>query len=65
VRLENGKQRQFFGASDILEFMKQTGDNRVLVVVPLARLHELPGYSGFKTEIIADNSEYVIAAVSR
>ncbi|MDQ4122413.1 MAG: glycosyltransferase family 39 protein [Acidobacteriota bacterium] len=65
VRLENGKQRQFFGAGDIMEFMQQTGEQRVLVVVPLARLHELPEYNHFKTEIIADNSEYAIAAVSR
>lgn len=65
VRLENGKQRQFFGAGDIFEFMKQTGDRRVLVVVPLARLHELPEFNEFKTEIIADNGEYAIAAVLR
>ncbi|HEX8397679.1 MAG TPA: glycosyltransferase family 39 protein [Pyrinomonadaceae bacterium] len=64
VRLDNGKQRQFFGASDILVFMKQTGQERVLVVVPLSRLHELPEYNQLKTEIIADNGEYAIAAVS-
>lgn len=65
VRLADGKQRQFFGAGDILEFMRQTGEQRVLVVVPLSRLHELPEYNLFKTEIIADNGEYAIAAVSR
>jgi 4-amino-4-deoxy-L-arabinose transferase-like glycosyltransferase len=64
VRLDNGKQRQFFGASDILVFMKQTGQERVLVVVPLSRFHELPEYNQLKTEIIADNGEYAIAAVS-
>jgi 4-amino-4-deoxy-L-arabinose transferase-like glycosyltransferase len=65
VRLENGRQRQFFGAGDILEFMKQTGEQRVLVIVPLARLHELPDFNGFKTEVLTDNGEYAIAVVTR
>jgi hypothetical protein len=65
VRLENGKQRQFFGAGDVMEFMQQSNEKRVLIVVPLSRLHELPEYPHFNTEVISDNGEYAIAALTR
>lgn len=65
VRKPDGNTRQFFGAGDILEFMKQTGEQRVLIVVPISRFHELPDFDQFKSEKIADNGEYAIGVVWR
>ncbi|MBK7707645.1 MAG: glycosyltransferase family 39 protein [Acidobacteria bacterium] len=65
VRESDGKQRKFFGVSEILEHMDRTGSDQVLVIVPQVYLYTLMKPELIRTEVLDDNGEMVIAIVKR
>ena len=57
-----GKQRRLEGVQEIVQEMD--GQRAVLVLVPVKYVSQLTTYDGFRTEILADNGELAIAAVT-
>jgi 4-amino-4-deoxy-L-arabinose transferase-like glycosyltransferase len=57
-----GKQLRLEGVQEIVHEME--GRRAVLVLVPVKYVSQLTSYDGFRTEVLADNSELAIAAVT-
>ncbi len=65
VRDEAGKQRKFLSSNEIKIEMDKNGWDIVLVLVPTEYAKQLAETTLLSSETIADNGEYLIAAVSR
>jgi 4-amino-4-deoxy-L-arabinose transferase-like glycosyltransferase len=64
VRDDNGKQKKLYGVSEILNAISNDGGKPVLVLVPLEYLYQLTNTEQLKSEILKDNGELAIVAVS-
>ena len=64
VRDETGRQRALEGIPEIADILNRENGKPVLVLVPLQHLHQLTGYAGFRTDVLGDNEELAIAAVT-
>ena len=64
LREENGEQKKLYGTNDILNVIANDGGRPVLVLVPLEYRHQLTGAEQLKSEILDDNGELAIVAVS-
>ncbi len=65
IRTEDGKQRKFYSAPEILEQMNRDGATQVLVIVPEVYLYTLLKSDAVTSEVIDENGEMVIAIVKR
>lgn len=59
-----GKQRKLLGPSEVQGELRRENGGTVLVLVPLEYLHQLTQSDDLATQIIADNGELAITAVS-
>ncbi len=64
LRDETGKQRTFYQVEQLLPFLNSEPERRALVLVPIEHLDVLKKNSNISTEVIGDNSELAIAAIS-
>ena len=64
LREENGEQKKLYGTNEILTVIANDGGRPVLVFVPLEYRHQLTGAEQLKSEILDDNGELAIVAVS-
>lgn len=64
LREENGEQKKLYGTNEILNVIANDGGRPVLVLVPLEYRHQLTGAEQLKSEILDDNGELAIVAVS-
>ncbi|MBC7797649.1 MAG: hypothetical protein H7Z37_12320 [Pyrinomonadaceae bacterium] len=62
VRNDDGRQRKFQGVSEVIEFVKRNGGERVLVVLPLDRVSEM-NVDSIEPTFIADNGALALYAV--
>lgn len=62
VRNDDGKLRKFQSVSEVIEFAKRNGGERVLVVLPLDRVSEM-NVDSIETTFIADNGALALYAV--
>ncbi len=65
VRGVDGSQTRFNGVDDIQKMIELEGGESVLVLVPLEYVKQLTNDRRIKTEILGDNAELAIAAVSK
>ncbi len=65
VREADGKQKRFYGTSQILDLMKVDNSERVLVLIPLEFLYTLKDTDEVETQILDDNGELVIVLVKK
>jgi 4-amino-4-deoxy-L-arabinose transferase-like glycosyltransferase len=63
VREADGKQRRFYGASEIVELMKEENASQVLVLIPLDFLDSLKKNSLLEAQVLDDNGELAIVLV--
>jgi 4-amino-4-deoxy-L-arabinose transferase-like glycosyltransferase len=64
LRDENGKQKKLYGVSEIVNVIANDGGKPVLVLVPLEYQHQLTNTDQLKSEVLKDNGELAIVAVS-
>ena len=64
VRLPDGKQRYFYGTAEIAEYIRINEKKPVLVFLPVERIGELNENPQITAEILGDNGEHALAAVS-
>ncbi len=64
LRDESGKQKKLYGVSEILDEIERGGGKPVLVLVPLEYLYQLTNAEKLKSEVLKDNGELAIVAVS-
>jgi 4-amino-4-deoxy-L-arabinose transferase-like glycosyltransferase len=64
VRAPDGKQQKFLGVGEVADFIRQSGEKTVLVVVPVEWKHELPASDLITANKIEENNEYAVFAVS-
>lgn len=64
LRDEKGKQKKLYGVNEILNIISNDGGKPVLVLVPLEYLHQLTNAESLKSEVLKDNGELAIVAVS-
>ncbi|RMF99655.1 MAG: hypothetical protein D6735_14980, partial [Acidobacteria bacterium] len=64
VRLDDGKQRYFYGPAEIVEFMRVNNEKLVLVLVPPQYETDITQNSCIQAEKIADNGELILFAVT-
>lgn len=65
VRLLDGRQRYFYGAAEMLEFMRSSGEDKVLVIVPHRYKDELSLNSSITAEKIGENKEHSFFVVKQ
>ena len=63
VRTDDGKQRRFFDAAEILGEMKRQDAKSVLVLVPIQYLNQLTESDLVKAKVLGDNTELAIVWV--
>ena len=63
LRDADGRQRKLVSVHEIRNEMEENGWDKVLVLVPLEYAKQLSGSSVVTSETIADNGEFIIAAV--
>lgn len=64
VRDADGKQRKFLGPTEIQEQIRREIGRPVLVLVPIEYLKQLTDYTNLRSDVIKDNGELAIVAVS-
>lgn len=64
LRDPEGKQKKLYGPSEVATEMQRAGVSRALVLVPVEHLRQLTESTAVKSEIIRDNSELAIVAVT-
>jgi 4-amino-4-deoxy-L-arabinose transferase-like glycosyltransferase len=64
LRDENGKQEKLFGATEIASIIANEGGKSVLVLVPIEYQHQLTNAAQLKSEVLKNNGELAIVAVS-
>ena len=64
LRDSSGKQIRLSGVNEVVDEIAAENGRSVLVLVPLEYLSQLTGNEKIKTEILKDNGELAIAAVS-
>lgn len=65
VRDEEGRQRKFYSAREIAEFLEKDGRSGALVLVPHDFLDDLKRERSFRTEVLDRNAEHVLVGVRR
>lgn len=65
VREPDGKQRKFFGVSEIVEQMNRNGTTQELVIVPVVYLYTLNKPDLVEAEKLDDNGELAIVVVKK
>jgi hypothetical protein len=63
IRDADGRQRRFFGVSEVTEEMKRRGEAQSLVLIPLEYLNYLTKSELVETEVLGDNGELAIVYV--
>jgi 4-amino-4-deoxy-L-arabinose transferase-like glycosyltransferase len=63
VRTDDGKQRRFFDAAEIVVEMKREDAKSVLVLVPIQFLSQLTESDLVETKVLSDNTELAIVSV--
>jgi hypothetical protein len=63
LRTDDGKQRRFFDAAEIVREMKREDARSVLVLVPIQYLNQLTESDLVEAEILGDNTELAIVLV--
>jgi hypothetical protein len=63
VRDSDGKQRRFYGVSEVVEEMKHENTQQVLVLIPLGYLNYLTKSELVETKVLDDNGELAIVVV--
>lgn len=64
LRDETGKQKRLYGPAEVLAEIERGNRRRVLVLVPLEYLVQVTSNDKLSAEVIADNGELAILAVS-
>lgn len=64
LRDKDGEQKKLYGASEVLNIITSDGGKPVLVLVPLEYLHQITLDENLKSEVLRDNGELAIVAVS-
>jgi 4-amino-4-deoxy-L-arabinose transferase-like glycosyltransferase len=63
VRTDDGKQRRFFDAAEIVREMKRVEVKSVLVLVPIQYLNQLTESDSVEAKVLGDNKELAIVFV--
>ena len=63
VRETDGKQKRFYGVSEVLEEMKRENVRQILVIIPLTYVNQLTKNDALEAQILDDNGELAIAYV--
>lgn len=63
VRTPDGKQKMYFSVMEIVDELKSKNETSGLVLVPLRHLEILTKYQQVETMVLADNTEFAIAAI--
>lgn len=64
LRDPEGRQKKLYGPSEVSAEMQRTGVRRALVLVPIEHLKQLMDSTVVRSEVIRDNTEIAIVAVS-
>lgn len=64
LRDGDGRQKNLYGPDDVLNVIASEGGKPVLVLVPLEYQYQLTSATQLETEILKDNGEFAILAVS-
>ena len=64
LRNDNGKQRTFYHVDDLLPFLAKENSGSALVLVPVEHVNVLTRDDRIKSEMIRDNTELAIVAIS-
>ena len=64
LRDKDGEQKKLYGVSEVLNVIELDGVKPALVLVPLEYLHQLTLAQNLKSEVLKDNNELAIVAVS-
>ncbi len=65
VREADGKQKRFYGVTEIVEEMKVENSEQVLVLIPLGYLNTLTASDLVETQILDDNGELAMVLVRK
>ncbi|MEO6590153.1 MAG: hypothetical protein ABIP06_12705, partial [Pyrinomonadaceae bacterium] len=65
VREADGKQKRFYGISEILDEIKNENPEQVLVLIPLGYLNTLTASDLVETQVLDDNGELAIVLVRK
>ncbi len=63
VRDAEGRQKRFFGVSEVVDEMKKSGDRQTLVLIPVGYLSQLTKSEQVETEVLGDNKDLAIVLV--
>ena len=63
MREADGKQKRFYGVSEIVEQMQREQLRQTLVLIPLNYLHTLAGSDLVETRVLDNNGELAIVFV--
>lgn len=64
LRDNDGRQKKLYGTSEVLDVIKNDGGRPVLVLVPLEYLPELTSAENLRSDLLRDNGELAIVAVT-
>jgi 4-amino-4-deoxy-L-arabinose transferase-like glycosyltransferase len=64
LREEDGKQKRFYGVSQVVDEMKRENLKRALVMIPLNYLPQITKSDVLDAEVLGDNGELAIAIVT-
>ena len=65
VRTPDGKQKMFFSVREMVDEMAAKNERSALVLVPLRHLEILTKSDLVEIKILADNTEFAIAAIRK
>lgn len=65
IREADGKQRRFYGVSEIVEELKKENAEQILVLIPLEYLNTLTVSEHVETRVLDDNGELAIVLVKK
>jgi 4-amino-4-deoxy-L-arabinose transferase-like glycosyltransferase len=63
ARDADGKQKRFYGVSEVVDEMKRDNAPRALVLIPLGYLNQLTKSEQVEAQVLGDNGELAIVAV--
>ena len=63
MRETDGKQKRFFGISEIVEEMRKSGERQALVLIPVGYLSQLTNSQQVDSEVLGDNDDVALVLV--
>lgn len=63
MRDAEGRQKRFFGVSEMVEEVKKSGKRQALLLIPVGYLNQLTKSEQFESEVLGSNDDLAIVII--